>query len=182
MQLGKTIVGAIIGGAIGIAALIVAQHYMQIDQTWMAIVVAILTGLGVRAVATTAGHASYLRGALTGILALAAYFGGMKLYSELAQRGILAKKLQPPPVAAPAEGDGETTDAEADGEPVVIQPVTTAPLERTLPAPPRVGQVQPGSPWDYVWLSIAALIAYEFGRGSNVVPPKGPVVPPPDAT
>jgi hypothetical protein len=185
MQLGKSLVGAIIGAAIGIALLIAVQHFKQLDQTWLAIVVAILVGLGVRAMVSTTGHASYLRGALTGILALAAYFGGMQLYSQLAQRGILVKKLPAPPVAATeVEGEGATTEAEVDGVPVPVEPVANAaPAVR----PPIVdmqkgGPAQPSSPWDYVWLSIAALIAYELGRGSDQAAPKEPVIPPPDAT
>ena len=186
MQLGKALIGAIIGAAVGIAVLIAVQHYRQLDQTWLAIVVALFVGLGVRAMVSTTGHASYLRGALTGVLALAAYFGGMQLYSQLAQRGILAKKLPaPPPVAATdaegetGEGENEKTGAEADGVAVPVEPVATAPP----PAVPRGGMpMQPASPWDYVWLTVAALIAYELGRGSAPVAPKEPVIPPPDAT
>ena len=184
MQIGKSLVGAIIGGGVGIAILIAVQHYKQLDQTWLAIVVAILVGLGVRAMVSTSGHPSYLRGALTGILALAAYFGGMQLYSQLAQRGVLAKKLPPAPVAAPdteAE-EGATTEAEVDGVPVPIEPVDPAPAANVQLPMPKAGPPQPGSPWDYVWLTVAALIAYELGRGSEPAAPKVQVVPPPDAT
>src|SRR5262245_12435410 len=167
MQLGKSLVGAIIGAAVGIALLIAVTHFKQLDQTWLSIVVAILVGLGVRAMVSTTGHASYLRGALTGILALAAYFGGMQLYSQLAQRGILAKKLPAPPVAAPeVEGEGAaTTEAEVDGVPVPVEPVAdAAPAARPqLVDMQKGGPAQPGSPWDYVWLTVAALIAYELG-------------------
>lgn len=185
MQLGKSLVGAIIGAAVGIALLIAVQHFKQIDQTWLSIVVAILVGLGVRAMVSTSGHPSYLRGALTGILALAAYFGGMQLYSQLAQRGILAKKLAAPPVAAPqVEGGAATTEAEVDGVPVPVEPAAS-PVPSARPQlvdMQKGGPAQPGSPWDYVWLIVAALIAYELGRGSDQAVPKGPVIPPPDAT
>jgi hypothetical protein len=184
MELGKTLVGAIIGAAIGIAVLIAVQHYRQLDQTWLAIVVALLVGLGVRAMVSTTGHPSYLRGALTGLLALAAYYGGTQLYSELATRGILAKQMQAPPVAAETEGEAPKTEAEADG---VTVPVVPAADERPVATPvqPRdMGKapLQPASPWDYVWLSVAALLAYELGRGTAPAAPREPVVPPPDAT
>src|ERR1043166_9337125 len=65
MQFGKTLVGAIIGGALGIGLLILVYLQFGIDKMWMAIPVAVLTGLGVRMVVATSGHASYLRGAIT---------------------------------------------------------------------------------------------------------------------
>ena len=183
MQLGKALVGAIIGAAVGIAVLIAVQHYGGTDKTWLAIVVAILVGLGVRAMVSTSGHPSYLRGALTGLLALAAYYGGTQIYSELAQKGILAKKLQAPPPIAADDTEGDKTDAEADGVEVPIEPVAEqrpVAVNRDPMAPK--GLVQPGSPWDYVWLTLAALIAYELGRGTAPAAPREPVVPPPDAT
>jgi hypothetical protein len=186
MELGKTLVGAIIGAAIGIAILIAVQHFRQLDQTWLAIIVALLVGLGVRAMVSTTGHPSYLRGALTGLLALAAYYGGTQLYSELATRGILAKKMQaPPPVAANeadgADGEAPETDAEADGVTVPVVPAADA-RPAVQPRDVAKAPMQPGSPWDYVWLTVAALLAYELGRGSEPAAPKEPVVPPPDAT
>ena len=62
MQFGKTLVGAIIGAVLGIGLLIAVYLLAGIDKMWMAIPVAILTGIGVRMVAATSGHASYLRG------------------------------------------------------------------------------------------------------------------------
>ena len=132
---------------------------------------------------STTGHASYVRGAITGVLALAAFWGGTQLFSEMATRGILAKKIQAPPrVAADAEGG---TEAEADGvavpiEPVVEQPAMPERVDGALMQRPRPGQQF--STWDFVALTIAGLLAYELGRGSAPSLPKGPVVPPPDAT
>jgi hypothetical protein len=179
------------------------QHFGGTDKSWLAIIVALITGLGVRSMVSTAGHPSYLRGALTGLLALAAYYGGTQLYSELATRGFLEKKRPLPPVAATdtegtaevereaegeaaAEGEGAKTEAEADGVAVPVEPVAPAPPAGTTvvrdPGIPKGLQMQAPSPWDYVWLTVAALIAYELGRGSSTVAPRGPVVPPPDAT
>jgi hypothetical protein len=117
------------------------------------------------------------------VLALAAFWGGTQLFSEMATRGILAKKIQAPPrvAAAPEGGDA----AEADGvaipiEPVVEQPALPERVDGAMMQRPR--PVQPSSPWDYVALTIAGLLAYELGRGSAPSLPKGPVVPPPDAT
>jgi hypothetical protein len=172
MQLGKTLLGAIIGGALGIAALIAVQYFTGFDKAWLAILVALLTGLGVRAMVATQGHASYLRGAITGILVLVAYWGGTELYSELVARGVLAKKLSiERPVAAgaaeDAAADGPAGDADAaPAEPVFERPDLAA---RGRGAPGEWRRNVPGaSPWDYVAMIIAALVGYELGRGTSV--------------
>ena len=46
MQFGKTLVGAIIGAALGIGLLIAVYLLFGIDKMWMAIPVAIVDGLG----------------------------------------------------------------------------------------------------------------------------------------
>src|SRR5215203_6939429 len=84
MQFGKTLVGAIIGAALGIGLLIAVYLLFGIDKMWMAIPVALLTGLGVRMVAATSGHASYLRGAITVLLAMGAYLGGLAITRAVA--------------------------------------------------------------------------------------------------
>jgi hypothetical protein len=186
MQFGKAIVGAIIGAVIGIAILIAVQHYLQRDQIWLAIVVALVVGLGVRTMVSTSGHPSIARGALTCVLALVAYYGGTQIYSELARREILAKKLPALPIAHADEGAKtaeEGDDAKTEAEPEPVEPAADQRAARTVrPADnPRV-PLQAPSPWDYLWLSIAALLAYELGRGTAPAAPKGPIVPPPDAT
>ena len=77
MQFAKSLIGGIIGAAIGIVLLFAIYRFS--DGFWSAVPFAILTGLGVRMAVNTAGHASYARGALTAILALAAYIGGLSL-------------------------------------------------------------------------------------------------------
>jgi hypothetical protein len=219
MQLGKTLVGAIIGGALGVALLFAAQYFQVTDKAWLAIPVALLTGLGVRSMVSTAGHASYLRGALTALLALTAYVGATYLYSELATRGALAGRkpvtlpADAPAGDAPVDATAEAVDAEVgkadageaateDEETVDTEGGDTAAQENvpdiTAPAdadpvpangvrgvdpaivkrPPR----QQPSAWDYLWLTVAALLAYELGRGTSAAALRREVVPPPDAT
>ncbi len=50
MQLGKAVLGAVVGGAIGIGLLLVLYLTAGLDQVWLAIPFAIITGLGVRCV------------------------------------------------------------------------------------------------------------------------------------
>jgi hypothetical protein len=181
MQLGRAIIGAIIGGAIGVAILIAIQA-TGYDQTWLAIIVALLTGLGVRAMTSTKGHASYLRGALTAILALAAFFGGTLLFSEMATRGMFAREMTVAPKVAIEDEDVDVVDDDGDVGVVEERLETRPPLAVDANArQPRAAQ--PASPWDFVWLTIAALVAYELGRGTSApARPAEPVVPPPDAT
>jgi hypothetical protein len=182
MQFGKSLVGGIIGGLLGIAALIAVQWLTGYDRTWLAILVAFLTGAGVRTMVSTAGHASYLRGALTALLALAAYAGGTSLYAKVAQN--FAAPVQASislPVAEPA--DKEAAEEVVEEAPVapVAAPPAIAPRDGAMTAKPQLPQNS--SPWDFAWLTIAALLAYELGRGSSApAVPQQEIIPPPDAT
>ncbi|MCI0331852.1 MAG: hypothetical protein L0228_01340 [Planctomycetes bacterium] len=171
MQLGKAIVGAIIGAAIGIGVLVAVYLIFKIDKVWLALPVAILTGLGVRMMVSTTGHASYLRGAITGVLALGAYLLGWYAVAGLAQRYASAASEPRAKVAAeqPAEsGDAEkATDEEKAPEAKAPEP------ERPRPAAARgqKAQMPKGfSTMDFVWLCVSALVAYELGRGTMAKP------------
>jgi hypothetical protein len=169
MQLGKTLVGAIVGAALGVGALIAIYMLLQIDHVALAILVALLTGLGVRTLVSTSGHASYVRGALTGLLALAAYVGGWFLVAEVAKaRAATAPKR--PAAAAQQKGEEKT---ESTGGPAGEAPPVEAP--QIAPRTPTGGAMPkaatPGqNPLDYVWLAIAGLVAYELGRGTGAKP------------
>jgi hypothetical protein len=168
MQLGKTLVGAIVGAALGIGLLIAVYLLFGIDKMWMAIPVAVLTGLGVRMVASTSGHASYLRGAITVLLAMGAYLGGLAITRAVANhRADTVAKANPPRAAAQEPGEaGDAKDAPvADAPPVTAPPVAPAPTEITRrPAMPN----QQFSTWDFISLAVAALVAYELGRGTGL--------------
>ncbi len=174
MQLGKALLGAIIGAAIGVGLLFVAQNWT--DSYWLAIPFALLVGFGVRMMVATAGHASYTRGALTGVIALVAYVGGWFLVAQVAKaRAAAAPK--PAVVAAVRVADDDAA-AGAAAEVPVAEPVR--PLDRRMPGG-VVGNATPGqNPLDYVWLAIAALVAYELGRGTGGKPveeAEGPAEP-----
>jgi hypothetical protein len=169
MQFGKTLVGAIIGAALGIGLLIAVYLMFGIDKMWMAIPVALLTGLGVRMVAATSGHASYLRGAITVLLAMGAYLGGLAVTRAVANhRAETVSKANPPRAAAEepgAPGDAKSEEPGAEAPPVNAPP--------TAPATPDLARrsampSQAFSTWDFISLAVAALVAYELGRGSGV--------------
>jgi len=167
MQFGKSLLGAILGAAVSIGLLIAVYLLLQRDNVWLAIPFALITGLGVRMLVNTTGHASYARGVMTMLIALAAYIGGWRAVSMIAT----AKANQPLPKPAvsaetePADGEAKdeaTAEAPADA-PKADQPAATPPRANVAHAPASAF----GSPWDVIWLAIAALVAYEMGRGSG---------------
>jgi hypothetical protein len=110
MQLGRTIIGAVIGAAIGIAVMAAIYMAFKLDSAWLALPVAVLTGLGVRMMVATSGHASYLRGAITGLLALGAYLLGWSAMATFAQQ-TAADAAKSTRVEQPAE-PGDKADTE----------------------------------------------------------------------
>jgi hypothetical protein len=188
MQLGRTIIGAVIGAAIGIAIMVAVYLALGFDKVWMALPVAILTGLGVRTMVATGGHASYLRGAITGVLALGAYLAGGQVVAMVMQQRASAA-AESTRIDRPAdEGDKATEDGDEAGEepaeekadepkaapPPSSRPVAGAMKKSTVP--------QNLTTLDFIVLCVSALIAYELGRGTA---PKQVAVaddstPPPD--
>ena len=113
MQLGKSLLGALLGAIVGVIVLIAIHMQWGIDKNWLAIPVAILTGLGVRALATTYGHESYLRGAITALIALGAFLFGMDRAAKIAvSRAADANATSFPEVKAPPLDAPEATEPE----------------------------------------------------------------------
>jgi hypothetical protein len=169
MQFGKSLLGAILGAAVSIGLLIAVYLLLQRDNVWLAIPFALITGLGVRMMVSTTGHASYARGVMTMLIALAAYIGGWRAVSMIAT----AKANQP--LAKPTvSAETEPADGEAKDEATADAPADAPKADQPAATPPRANVAQPrpapasafGSPWDVIWLAIAALVAYEMGRGS----------------
>jgi hypothetical protein len=200
MQLKNAVIGALVGGAIGIGFLIAAYFLFGADHMALAIVVAILTGVGVRMSAATKGRASYARGAITALLAILAFVGGKFLVAAIAGQQATAsvitspKNPVPPPkaedqvttegeTAEAAESENATTEAEETTDAAQIQ------MERSADRTPVLGDVPRGQPLkdsfsvtDYIWLFGAALIAYELGRGSGIAPTAVVATPEPTPT
>ncbi len=165
MQFGKSLIGAIIGAAVGVALLFGVYKFS--DGFWSAVPFAILTGLGVRMAVNTAGHASYARGALTAIIALAAYIGGLSLVAAVTTARANA------PVAHTAAADQSSKDASDTEDKDATAPVPAPTMEAKSSIAgsdshrgPLVGPQQ-FNPWNFVWLGVAAFVAYELGRGSD---------------
>jgi hypothetical protein len=186
MQLGRTIAGAIIGGAIGIGVMVALYlSPLNLESVFLALLVAVLTGLGVRMMVATRGHASYLRGAVTCALALGAYLLGWNAVAHFAQQNA-AKAAEASRVAPAADAGDDAANEAGDADPTKAddaEPVESAKAAATQPRAGvgRKGSMQTGSSvLDIAALCLSALVAYELGRGSA---PKAMTVaetPPPE--
>ena len=170
MQLGKTLVGALIGAAIGIGLLLVVFRVLQWDKVWLAIPFAFITGMGVRTLVGSTGRASYARGALTMIIALAAYIGGWLLVAKMATAR--ASNSTKPAIAASADAENGVGAEVADGEAAAPPAAEATPAASNMGEAPRTRMMAPTqqSTWDLIWLAVAALVAYEMGRGTTAAP------------
>jgi hypothetical protein len=128
MRLGKALVGGIVGAAIGIALLFAVIRFS--DGFWSAIPFAIITGLGVRMAVGSGGRASYFRGALTAILALAAYIGGLSLVAQVTTARANAPKPKSAVLQNAADAAADPNDKDAAAEPVTPAPDTSRPTTR----------------------------------------------------
>ncbi len=87
MRLGPSLIGAIVGAVVGVAAQIGLESAMGKESTWFAIVIGLLTGLGARAMAGESIHlTSYVRAALAALIGLAAIVGGSYAASEVVRK------------------------------------------------------------------------------------------------
>ena len=168
MQFGKSLVGAVIGGIVGIAILVAISYAVGWDKFWLSIIVALCTGLGVRWIVSTQGHPSYARGALTAIVAMAAFFAYYPIMAQLRTRQSMA---QPVVLEKQAADEGEAADAEPAVAEAPIEPVR---MEEPMPV--GEGMVRNARPLgisvlDIISLCVAAFIAYELGRGSGATKP-----------
>lgn len=109
MQLGRAILGALLGAAVATAILMAIYLTTGHDWVWLVIPFALLTGLGVRLVESSLGQVSYLRGAITALIAIAGYTGAWAVANQV----MTAKAHDPRPMVA----TDATSIAEGDAEP-----------------------------------------------------------------
>jgi hypothetical protein len=180
MQLGKSLLGAVIGSAIGVGLILAIYYSFALDHTGLAILMAICAGFGVRALVNTKSHASYLRGALTCAVAILAFAGCKFLIADLAARGAFAKSMKP---VAVRPADDATEEKDAGNSTGPAQPVEERRIDMSQQTSGggMTRAKQSFSTWDFILLSVAALVAYELGRGSGASKATGPIIPPPDA-
>ena len=182
MGVGPTLLGGIVGAAVGVGLHTVLETGMlgkPVEASWFAIVIGLLTGLGVRQANRTHMERSYLRGALSGLIALAAIYGSSVVIAEVMKKRDLAMVMKP--AAAVADPDEASDDATAGDDAATAETATpAADADRTMnPAlaggvvgNPRAGDL---NPWQFVFMALGALVAYEVGRGAGAPKPAEPV-------
>lgn len=182
MAFGPTLIGAIIGAAAGVGLHQFIEVGLQKEAAWFAVVIGLLTGLGVRqANKSRMGNVSYLRGAITGLIALGAIVGSIQLVSVLASRKGAADAGKPlaDAKADPAE---DATDEAAEGDAAAEEPVEQ-PAETAQPVAAKGGGGKMPGPAEpnimqFIFMAVGAFLAYELGRGSgttSAVPVGAPV-------
>lgn len=163
-----TLVGALIGAAIGVGLHLVLETGIAGTQPyeaiWFALIIGLCTGFGVRM--ANKGHMgrSYARGAVSGVVALAAIVISTFLISQVMAKRDIAKQGKPIAAAAQAEqNEAPEGDAGVEAAPAAME---EAPVQ-LIGATGVIGR--PGAdklnPWQFVFMAAGALIAYELGRG-----------------
>jgi hypothetical protein len=170
-SLGPTIVGGVIGAAVGIAihAFIETGAYANkwhFEAPWFAIIIGLLTGIGVRQMNKHHMGRSYLRGAISGAIALAAIVLSTLLISKVMERFDASKANAAVAAKAPETAD-EAPAGNGDEAPATVE---AAPAPVATPAVGAVGGVgrirqDKLNPWQFVFMAVGALAAYELGRG-----------------
>jgi hypothetical protein len=181
MGVGPTLLGGVVGAAVGVGLHTLLETGMlgkPIEASWFAIVIGLLTGLGVRQANRTHMERSYLRGAMSGIIALAAIYGSTVLIAEIMKKK--DQSLPTKPTAVAADAADEASDDVAEGSDATVAETPAVDADRTVnPAlaggvvgNPRAGDL---NPWQFVFMALGALVAYELGRGKEAPTTAAPV-------
>jgi hypothetical protein len=167
MHLRRALIGALIGSMIGVGVLIGIHMLTGVEQGWLAVLVALMTGLGVRLMVSTRGHASIVRGALTCALALLTYMSGTFLAAGVLEgRSKVAIKPTGPSTAKQVNRDVVAGEDRLERPPIDL---SGRPVDYGDQARLEVKD-RPLSNMDLIWLAVAALVAYELGRGVGQEP------------
>jgi hypothetical protein len=182
MGVGPTLLGGIVGAAVGVGLHTLLETGLlgkPIEASWFAVIIGLLTGVGVRQANRQHMERSYLRGAISGIIALAAIYGSTVVIAEIMKKRDVSIAAKPAAAAAEDEAGDDAGDADSD---TAAAPVEAIPESDQNPALAGMGTMQTRAsdlnPWQFVWMALGALVAYEFGRGAGA--PK--TVEPVDAT
>jgi hypothetical protein len=173
--LGSALVGGIIGAAVGVGLHVVLETGMlgtRVEASWFAVVIGVLTGIGVRMACRGCMERSYARGAVAGLIALAAIVASSFAVQEVMSRREVQAKAGPIAAAKDdaAAGEADADDASAAKEPAE-EPADDARADVPRPVGIGVGPPKGGAsdlnPWQFVFMALGGLVAYELGRGAD---------------
>lgn len=172
------VVGAILGGLVGVALFMLIEVGLEHQAQWFAVANGLLVGLGVRKMDPSVKfQASYLRGAMAALVALAAILGGSFGASSLALRQA-AQNSKPVERLAGADQGGDAADAGDDEEGDSAGAAEEAAPEEspTIVSPgDRVNARRPNaddfSPFQFAMIAVGVFLAYEMARGAGTGAP-----------
>ena len=172
MNPGKTLVGGVIGAAVAIGVYVLLKTQMHMDAVWFPVVIGILTGLGVRQAEGSAKGVSYLRGAVSGIIAAGAILAAEEVVKFVLTKDTAGATV--PQVAVADTGDdeeGEDADVEvADDADDAEAP--EVPEDKTAITGGLGGEVGAANQnkrddiWPFLFMAVGIFLAYELARGS----------------
>lgn len=165
----RVLIGGLIGAAVSSAVWFGLEYAMQREFGWLAIAVGVITGLCINAAAGAGAAASYGRAALAVLLTMLALVGGRLAYAQ-----IMRSVSQVTTVVADDKAlrDAPAQEAqETNGEAVADVAVANDRAALDLRGEPGLNFQKPKattmSELDMLWMGLAALMAYFFGKGSG---------------
>lgn len=166
----RVLISGLIGAVASAAAWFYLEHATGHEMGWLAIAVGLVTGLCVNAGAGPSARESTGRAALAAILALAAIVGGRVVYAKVMQNVSQVKNVGN--VVAEVEVQGEDAAGDEVAEAVVEQEPVELPTARS-PKSLRLEKptVDTVSEVDFLYMGVAALLAYVTGKGRNKTAP-----------
>lgn len=164
MQAMRTLMGAVVGCALGALAVIafgLCPDESVNNAMWPVAVVGLIAGLSMRLVASD-GRVNYLRGALAALVALVAFMGG-----EFS-KGAITKRQAPKAPEAAISIQEDSAEADSEGGAEGSMDTVMLPLEE-LPVVSREQLTAPRSAetTDIIWMAVGALVAYQLGKGAQ---------------
>lgn len=172
MGLGPAIIGGIVGAAIGILIQVAFEVGGNIQAPWGAIIIGALTGLGVRLATAKLPSPSYARGALALLLGLGAIFASPYAVQRAIARKAEAQKLALSTIKSGKAASKENGQDSADAKDSGVPEAEREDLPGAVPVHGAGGNKLAVRPkgndlWQFIYMAVGALLAYEFGRGAD---------------
>jgi hypothetical protein len=168
MRFGPTLIGAVVGAAVGVVLHLTLEVFGGVEAPWFAVIIGLLVGLCVRKFdKSCAGHVSYVRGAIAGLIALGAIVGSTYVLGAALTKQAALVGAKPIPVT---EGSAQADVASENilEQASEIDPdMVEAPTKPILGAGARLVERRGDfSVLQFTFIALGTFIAYELGRGT----------------